>query len=189
MTNTNAPRGFGQSMLTAGGAPNYGLVPGKMAYNASACYKGDAVILSSGKVAVATVTGSTGAAVLGIADSFSWISIAQNRRVYQSYYPGSDSVGNADVDVLFIGHPDALFIVQVNGGPAVQADVGSFFNWATGTGNTSTGLSGMALDYSTKNSTQGTLPFVLQSILQAPFTDPTSQYNQVQVGFATKTLF
>lgn len=189
MTNSNSPFGFKQSNTIAGLSPNYGLIPGKMAFNASACYKGDAIILTAGKVAVATVTGNTGAAVLGFADSFSWISTAQNRRVWQNYYPGSDSVGNADVDVLFIGNPEALFTTQVNGGPAVQADVGSFLNFATGTPSTASGQSGMTLDYSTKNATQGTLPFVLQSILQSPLTDPTSQFNQVVVGFATRTLY
>lgn len=188
MTNTNAPRGFGQSSAIPGSVPNFGLIKGLMAYNASAVYKGDPLKLVSGKVAVATVTGGTGAAVVGIADSFSWVSIAQGRRVWQSFYPGSDSVGNADVTVHYIGLPDALFDVQVNGGPAVQADVGSFFNWATGTGNTYSGLSGFSLDYSTKNATQGSLPFVLFELLQAPSTDPTSQYNIVRVGFATQTM-
>lgn len=188
MVNTNAPRGFGQSSLISGAVPNFGLTAMPMAYNASAVYKGDPLKLSSGKAAVATVTGGTGAAVLGIADSFSWVSIAQGRKVWQSFYPGSDSVGNADVACWMINQPDALFDVQINaGGPAVQADVGSFFNWATGTGNVYSGLSGFSLDYSTKNATQGSLPFVLYQILQAPGTDPLSNYNIVRVGFATQT--
>jgi hypothetical protein len=173
--------------MLGGVSSNFGSVTVPMAYNASAVYKGDPLILSSGKAAVATVTGNTGAAVLGIADSFSWVSIAQNCRVWRSFYPGSDSQGNADVSCWVLGHPDALFDVQVNGGPAVQADVGSFFNFATGAGNTYSGLSGFSLDYSTKNSSQGSLPFVLNAILQAPYTDPTTAYNIVRVGFATRT--
>ena len=187
MTNANAPRGFGSSSFTAGLGQTFGITKGLMAYNASACYRGDPVILSGGKIAVATVTGNTGAAIAGIAESFSWVSIAQQRKVWQSYYPGSDSVNNADVTVHYQGNPQALFDVQVNGGPAVQADIGSFFNWATGTGNVYSGLSGFSLDYSTKNATQGSLPFVLQEILQAPGTDPTSAYNIVRVGIATLT--
>lgn len=189
MANTNSPRGFGQSNTIAGSQPNYGLTWGKMAYNASAVYNGDPLKLVSGKVAVATVTGNTGAAVVGIANQFTWVSIAQSRRVWQSYYPGSDSQGNADVDVGFISLPNAEFDVQVNGGPAVQADVGSFFNFASGSGNTYSGLSGFSLDYASKNATQGSLPFVLRAILQAPGTDPTSAYNIVRVGFATQTNY
>lgn len=190
MSNTNAPQGFKSSNFIPGSQPNYGLSTGKMAYNASATYRGDAAILTAGKIAVATVTGGTGAAVLGIIEGFSWVSTAQNRRVWQSYYPGSDSVGNADVDVWFQSNPDALFQVQINtGGPAVQADVGSFFNFATGTPNTASGNSGMSLDYGTKNATQGSLPFVLRGITQPPLSDPTSDFNLVTVGFATQTKY
>lgn len=192
MTNTFAPKGFQDSSFIAGLAQSFGMTPGKMAYNASACYKYDPLILTSGKLAVATVTGNTGAAIAGVAMSFTWVSTAQGRRVWQNYYPGSDSVGNADVDVLFQGNPDAMFIVQVsNGGAAgstaAQADVGSFFNFFTGTGNTYSGLSGFSLDYATKNSSKGSLPFVLQAILQAPVSDPTSANNLVQVGIANLT--
>lgn len=190
MSNANSPFGFKPSNFFAGLQPNYGLNTSPMAYNASACYRGDAVILSSGKVAVATVTGGTGAAVLGIAWQFKWVSIAQKQTVIASYYPGSDSVGNADVECWFLGNPDAVFTVQINtGGPAVQADVGSFFNFATGTPNTNSAVqtSGMSLDYSTKNASQGSLPFVLRSIIQAPQSDPASNYNLVNVGFATQT--
>lgn len=187
MANVNAPRGFNSSSFIAGMSPSFGLTPVPMAYNASAVYRGDPLILSSGKAAVATVTGNTGAAVLGIAESFKWVSIAQGRTVWQSYYPGSDSVGNADVECLMQGNPHALFEVQVNASTAAQADVGSFFNWATGTGNVYSGLSGFSLDYSTKNASQGSLPFVLQAILQQPDTDPTSAFNIVRVGFATRT--
>jgi hypothetical protein len=188
--NANAPFGFKPSNFIPGISGSYGLSTSPMAYNASACYRGDAVILSSGKVAVATVTGNTGAAVLGIAWQFKWVSIAQKQIVIASSYPGSDSVGNADVEAWFLGNPDAIFTVQTNtGGPAVQADVGSFFNFATGTPNTNSAVqtSGMTLDYSTKNASQGTLPFVLRGPIAAPLSDPTSNYNLVAVGFATQT--
>lgn len=188
MSNTQAPRGFSETNFKAGIAGQYGLQTVPMAYNASAVYQGDALILSSGKAAVATVTGNTGAAILGVAVSFKWNSTAQGRVVWQSWYPGSDSVGNADVECWMQGNPGALFQVQVNGGPAVQADVGSFFNFATGTGNNSVGFSGWSLDYASKNASQGVLPFVLHSLVQAPLTDPTSAYNLVRVGFATQTL-
>ena len=72
---------------------------------------------------------------------------------------------------------------------AAQADVGSFFNFYTGSGNTSSGLSGFSLDYATKNSSQGVLPFVLQAIVQPPLSDPTSANNLVVVGIATLTKF
>ena len=195
MTNTFAPKGFGESSFIPGLAQSFGLIAGSMAYNASACYSGDPLILSAGLVAPATVTGNSGAAVVGVARSFSWISIAQNRRVWQSYYPGSDSVNNANVTCHFQGSPESRFTVQVSnagaagGGPALQADVGAFFNFYTGAGNTSSGISGFSLDYATKNASAGTLPFVLQAVLQQPITDPTSANNLVVVGIANLTKF
>lgn len=197
MSNTFGPIGFQYLGLADGFDPNFGLTPGLMAYNASACFAGDPLILSGGKLAVATATGNTGAAIAGIAVSFSWVSTSQGRRVWQKYYPGNDSVNNADVRVHFAGNPQALFEVQVAsaaagtaaGGPAAQADVGSFFNFATGAGgNTRSQLSSFCLDYSTKNAAKGVLPFYLYSVEQAPKTDPTSAGNLVRVGIATLSL-
>lgn len=197
MTNTFAPKGFQDASFIAGLGQNFGMTAGKMAYNAAATYKFDPLVLSSGKLAPATTTGNTGAAIAGVAMSFSWVSIAQNRRVWQNYYPGSDSVNNVDVDVWFQGSPEALFVAQVSDGgaagsgtnQAVQADVGSFFNFYTGSGSTSSGLSAYSLDYATKNASAGSLPFVLAQILQPPITDPTSANNLVLVGIANLTKF
>lgn len=190
MTNVNSPFGFKQVDAIGGSSPNYGLTWGLMAYNASACYMNDPLKLVSGKLAVATVTGNTGAAVAGIAAVFKWVSIAQNRTVIQSFYPGSDSQGNADVAVGYINLPNALFDVQSNGAAFAQTDVGRFVNFASGSGNTYTGQSGFTADYSTLNDSQGVLPFVIQSIEPAPGVsnyDPTLSYNIVRVGFATQT--
>ena len=190
MSNTLSPKGFQELGLANGAVPNFGLSRGKMAYNASACYSGDAIVASSGKLAVATTTGASGAAVAGIAVSFSWVSTAQNRRVWQNFYPGNDSQGNQDVDVNFINHPDALFVVQSNGTTAIaQADVGKFGNFATtNTGSSASGLSGMSLDYANLNATKGTLPFYINRLVEAPATDPASAYNLVIVGFASGNL-
>lgn len=191
IANVNSPFGFKQVDATAGVSPNYGLTWGLMAYNASACYSGDPVILSSGKVAVATVTGNTGAAVLGVASVFKWVSIAQSRTIIQNYYPGSDSLNNADVNVGFINLGGAIFDAQSNGTAFAQADVGKGVNFATGTGNNATGQSGFTLDQSTLNATIGTLPFVIQAIEPGPISnnlyDPTGTYNIARVGFATQT--
>lgn len=190
-SNTNAPFGFKQVDATSGVSPNYGISAGVMAYNASACYRGDPLILTSGKVAVATVTGGSGAAVLGIAEYFKWVSIAQNRTVIQNFYPGNDSQGNADVQVGFINLGGAIFDVQSNGTNISQANVGEFINFATGVGNQYTGQSGFTIDQGTLNSSQGTLPFVVQGIepgpIGSPTYDPTGTYNIIRVGFATQT--
>lgn len=189
-TNTNSPFGFKQVDRASGASPNYGLTWGVVAYNASAIYAGDPIILTSGKLAIATVTGNTGAAVAGVAAMFKWVSIAQGRTVIQSFYPGSDSVGNADVAIGYINDPNALFDVQSSGTAIVQADVGKGVNFATGTGNVYTGQSGFTADQATLNGTIGALPFVVQAIEPGPIVsgyDPTLSYNIIRVGFATLT--
>lgn len=192
MANSLAPSGFRYLGLKDGSPPNFGLARGFCAYNASALFQGDPLIASAGLLSKGVTTGNTGALLAGIAVSFSWISIAQQRRVWDKTYPGSDSVNNANVAVYFANNVNSLFETVVTsssagtavGGPAVQADVGSYFNWATGAGgNTQSGLSSFSLDYSTKNATAGSLPFVLYYLDEAPVTDPTSAGNRVRVGF------
>lgn len=196
MSNVLAPKGFREYGLVDGQMPNFGLAKGFCLYTTAVFY-GDPLKQVAGYLAPATVTGNTGAAVAGVAYSFSWNSIAQKQPVKAQYYPGNDSVGNADVVVHYTNNPDSLFIAQVCsasggtvvGGPAVQADVGSFFNFSTGAGgNVTTGQSSFGIDYSTKNGTQGVLPFYLYQLLQAPTTDPTSAGNLAIFGIATQSL-
>lgn len=194
MTNTLITGGFKYIGLVDGSPPNFGVAEGFCAYNASAMFAGDPLVISAGLLSSGTSTGNTGAAVAGVAVSFSWISTAQGRRVWQDYYPGNDSVSNANVVVKYVNNPNALFQVQVMsssagtavGGPAAQDDVGLFYNYATGAGgNTANQQSSYGLDFSTENSTVGVLPFYIYQLIKAPATDPTTAGNLVQVGFAT----
>jgi hypothetical protein len=196
MTNTLITGGFRYLGLVDGSPPNFGIATGYCAYNASAMFAGDPLIISAGLLAPATVTGNTGAAVAGVAVSFSWISTAAGRRVWQDYYPSNDSVSNAAVEVRYVNNPDALFQAQTMGiytgntvgGPMVQADVGLGINFAPGAGgNTANQQSSFGLDFSTLNATVGVLPFYVYKLIAAPATDPTTAGNLVQVGFATLT--
>lgn len=183
MSNTLSPKGFQDYGLLAGVAPNFGLSWGKMAYNASACYNGDALKASSGKLAVITDFQGSSSAWAGVARIFTWVSTAQGRRVWQNYYPGTDSQGNVDVDVGFVNNPQALFIVQADG-LVQQSDVGAFTGATTGSGSAASGMSGMSL-YHTTTGSLGTFPLYVHSLVQAPATDPASAYNLVVVGFTT----
>lgn len=200
MTNALAPVGFRDYGLIDGVSPNFGLAKGVMA-STNAAYSGDPLKIVSGKVLTATVTGNTGAAVAGVAVSFAWVSIALGRSVRAPYYPANDSVNSADVTVHYINHPQALFYAQATsssagtaiGGPLVQADVGTFFNFATGAGgNTKSGVSSFSIDFSTQNATQGVLPFYLYQLVTSPSApgnfDPTLAGNWGIFGFATLTL-
>lgn len=191
MANTLSPKGFREYGVTDGTTPNFGLASGKCLYT-TALFSGDPVILSAGYLSAGSSTGNTGAGVVGVAYSFSWNSIIQGRTVRSQYYPGSDSVANADVTVHFINAPSGLFTVQVTsssagtavGGPVTQASVGKFINFATGAGgNTSTQQSSFSVDFSTIATSSTTLPFYIYNLEASPVTDPTSAGNLIIVGF------
>lgn len=194
MANVLAPKGFRVIGLTDGSPPNFGLAPGFCLYT-TAIFSGDPLVIASGYLAPASVTGTTGAAVAGVAVDFTWNSIVMGRTVRANYYPGSDSVGNADVSVKYVNAKEALFEVQMVsnatgaavGGPGVQADVGQFFNFATGTGDTLAQQSAFGLAFDSIQSTSTTLPFYLYKLEAAPRTDPTTAGNLVQVGFNNLT--
>lgn len=196
MTNTLITGGFRYVGLTDGSPPNFGFANGFCAYNAAAMFAGDPLVIAAGLLTAGTTTGNTGAAVAGVAVSFTWISTAAGRRVWSQTYPGNDSVGNANVSVKYVNNPNAIFEVQVMsssagtavGGPAAQDDVGLFYNYATGAGgNTSNQQSSYGIDFSTENATQGVLPFYIYQLEEAPRTDPTTAGNLIRVGFATLT--
>lgn len=197
MANIIGPFGFRCIGLVDGSPPNFGMPNGKAAYNTGPLFAGDPLVLSGGKLVAGSTTGNTGAAIAGIAVEFAWVSIALGRRTWANYYPGSDSVNNADIDVRYINNAGAIFEAQVCsaaagtvvGGPGAQADVGAFFNFSTGAGgNTSSQISSFGIDYSTKNASKGVLPFYLYSVEQLPKTDPASAGNICRFGIATLTL-
>ena len=126
--------------------------------------------------------------VAGVFVGCKYLSTAQKRPVYSSYWPGSDA--NGDVTAYAITDPNAQFLVQTAnsnttattavGIASVGQNIGLYLNAAnngtapsiTGGGNTSTGISGAYADqYSlSANSVQGyyanaVLPFRVVSLL------------------------
>lgn len=181
MANNNGPFGFRQQDMTAGVSANFGLKKGQMAYNASACFEGDPLVMSGGNLAQAGVTGG-GAAIAGFAKSFSWISVAQKQRTYSNYWPGNDCASGQTVEVYYDLNPQAIYLCQCAAGPVTQSSVGKFANYSAGSGgNTANGISSYSLDDSTITTSQGSLPLVIVGIVEAPKSDPTSAYNLVAV--------
>ena len=189
MSNPNSPFGFLEATAFDGATTNYGQGRGFCLYNATALGKGDLLVSSAGYLSQATVTGG-GAAIAGTMIGASWISIAQGKRVWQEYYPGSDSVSNADVDIFYLAHPNAVLLTQAlnvaAAGAVTQAKVGLYANFAIpATGAATTGghwKSGFALDDNTITSSKGPLPLQIIRLEQPPVTDPTSAFNLIQVS-------
>lgn len=192
MANTNAPFGF----LSDGNQPGQGWdgsqITRKIASNyGTAIFTGDPVVgINSGYIG----RGANNTTQLaGIFVGCEYLSTAVNRKVWSPYWPGSGASG--DVTAYIINNPDAKFLAQSNNTAIGFADIGANIGFVIGTGNTSTGRSGAALDQSTIETTT-TLPFRILGLYQDgnpnfPGGDSTSAYNWVYVGFNfvdTRTL-
>jgi len=183
MANTNAPFGFRQYSGT-GSAPTYEQVPMRVAYNnTTPIYFGDAVIpLSTGYIAQAT---ASTVQVAGIFSGCKYLSTSQKRTVWSNYWPGSDVASTApDVEAYVINDPNAKFLVQAGGTAIGVAAINANIQLNVGTGNASTGISGMFVE---SPNTTATLPFRVVALVTEPpganGTDTASAYNQIVVAF------
>ena len=192
MSNINSPFGFQNLGVNRGGPPfTGGIIERKIAAgnNTPICH-GDLVqSLNTGYVAIS----AAGVAVSQIAGVFlgcRYLSTAQGKYVYSSYWPNGDHAVDGYAEILPItGVSPQLFRVQGGSNSAFTlADVGQNCDIAVGTQTIAGGfgLSGMVLDRGTL-ATTSTLPFRivgLYSDIAAPGvngTDNTSVYNIVLV--------
>lgn len=181
MANTLAPFGFSESS-NLNGAPTYQMSQRRVAStNATAIYKGDPVTqLNTGYIAQ-SAAGTT--QISGVFTGCEYQSVSQKKPVWSPYWPGSDASG--DVLCSVIDQPNAVFRVQGNAQIPFSA-VGNNANFALGTGNASTGMSGATLDVSTI-ATTSTLPFKIVGLVSDPpgsnGADTTTAYNWAYVTF------
>lgn len=194
MANTAAFFGFRQVSGT-GSAPTYEQVVVRVAYNASAIFYGDPVLPDSGGYVVVGAAGTT--QIAGIFVGCKYLSVAMKRTVWSNYWPGSDVASANVVEAYIVNDPNAKFLAQVGGSSSVGAAVGDInanVQFAIGTGNTSTGISGAYIDITATPATTATFPFRLLSLVTDPPGSPgtdTGAYNYVIVAFnnvSTKQL-
>jgi len=183
MANTFAPFGFAETSKL-GGAVNYQMMTRKIASgNSSPIFFGDPVVsLNTGYIAQATA-GTT--QIAGIFAGCSYMSTARKTLVTSWYWPGSDAASDPECKVIV--DPQAVFLAQGNG-ICTLAKVGGNMQFAIGTGNTATGISGAYLDITgTSDLTTTTLPFRVVALYDQPAgangTDTTSAYNYAFVAF------
>ena len=190
MANTYAPFGFRWSRELTGTAPNAALTMRRILHtNSTAIFRGDPVTSQSTGYVAQSAAGTT--QINGIFWGCKYISVSQGRTVWSPYWPGSDA--SSDPEAYVIDDPNAVFLAQVgpvSDGPVVLADVQQNANFTLATaGNTATGISGAALDFTTIGATT-TLPFRIigypgDGLFAAvgPGTDNTSANNLVFVTF------
>lgn len=190
MANTSAPFGFRQYKGT-GSVPTYEQVAVRIAYNASAIFYGDPVQPDANGYVVVGSPGTT--QIAGIFVGCKYLSVAQKRTVWSNYWPGSDVASSNTVEGYIVNDPNARFLAQTGSTGATAADINANVNFAIGTGNTATGISGAYVDMSTVNTTN-TLPFRIVGLDVDPPGSPGTDagaYNLVVVAFnnvSTKQL-
>jgi len=190
--------GFNQLSGT-GSASTYEQVVGQAAYNASAIYYGDPIVIdgSTGLVARASTTsGTTNAtAIAGIFVGCKYLSVSQKRTVWSNSWGGSDVASSDTVEVYYVNDPLAKWVVWSDATGIAQADVGSTGGFNIGSGNAANGLSGAYLNWGTSApNSDGTGPFRIVGLAPQPPGQNGSEwgaYAKVVVAFnnvATKTL-
>jgi hypothetical protein len=150
MANKFAPFGFQQAKGT-GSAPTYEQVTGVIdSGNGTPIYFCDPVDENAGYI----IQGNPSAfPMAGVFVGCKYLSVSQKKTVWSNYWPGSDSAN--PVEAYFINDPNAQFLVQTGNSaspgtvPVTQAMVGSMINFAVGSGNAASGVSGAYADTST----------------------------------------
>jgi hypothetical protein len=189
MANPTTTYGFRYLGLIDGAPPNFGLVARSMgAAYATAVYQGDPAILTSGLLALATVTGNTGAGVCGVFQSFTWPSISAGMTIRDRAWLGNtaDIASGGVVTAHIAMHPHAKFQVRATGAsnnPITNAMQGNLINFAVGAGPGNNKVSTYSADAATETSSSSTLPFKIYELLQQPETDPTVLNNEITVVF------
>lgn len=194
MANVNGPFGLVQ-WGTGSGPPNFaqnGNTPYRIASNnATAIFFGDLVTLvvaPTGYITQWTAgAGSNTVQVAGVFYGCRYYSTSQRKTVWNNYWPGSDATG--DVEAFVCDDPVAQFVIQASAGPITQATIGQTADVVVGSGNTTTGISAMALDTPT---TTATLPLKVVNLVTSPpgvnGRDVSTAYNLLVVTFNNMTM-
>lgn len=181
----SAPWGFSPYM-SDNGPVNYSQVERKIAAgNGTAIFYGDAVVPVTGSATgyIKQATAST-VALVGIFLGCRYYSTSQKKWIWNNYWPGSDATG--DVVAFVCNDPNAQFLCQAGSVNIGFADIGQNCQLNVGTGNTTTGISGMFID---TVGTTSTFPFIIVAVpgTESPASqtvpDPTLPFNQLVVGF------
>jgi hypothetical protein len=194
MANVFAPFGFSQ-YRGVGSAPTYEQVTGFCAYNTSAMYFGDPIFQNADGTVYPTTPGT--GILAGVFAGCKYLSVSQKRTVWSNFWGAADVASTNTVEVYYINDPNARFLVQAGGSTTVgfaATDIGANVQFAYGTPNTMSGLSGAYVNISVTPTTTATLPFkVVGLVTNPPGANGTEAgaYNYGIVAFnnvSTKTL-
>lgn len=189
MANTFAPFGFSQRQGT-GSSPTYEQTQGTIDYNTAAIFLGDPIYrLSDGSLAGNTTGPGGNATLAGIFVGCHYLSVAIQRQIWNNYWPGSDVATGGNATCYYINDPNAQFLAQAGNSTTIgvaAGNIGMNCNYIYGTGNTTSHISGAAIDAGLGFSLGGNLPFRVVSLVTAPPGAPGTApgaYNYAVVAF------
>jgi hypothetical protein len=194
MANTFAPFGFSQFSGT-GSAPTYEQVVGFCAYNTAAMYFGDPIFQNANGTVYPTTPGA--GILAGVFVGCKYLSVSQKRTVWSNFWGAADVASTNTVEVYYVNDPNAKFLAQVGGSSSTGlavTDIGANVQFAYGTPNTMSGLSGAYIDITVTPTTTSTLPFKVVGLDTSPpgaNGTEAGAYNYAIVAFnnvSTKTL-
>ena len=171
MANSPAYFGFMQD-AGLGSMPTYEQVPRLGQYNAAAIYRGDPVTSQTDGTIAISSPGTT--QIAGIFQGSKYLSVSQQRTVWNGYWPGSDVASGQYPEFYIINDPNARFIAQSDDTGLTLADVNANVQFAIGTPNAYTKQSGAYID---SVNTTATLPFRVVELVTTPvlsFSNPES---------------
>ena len=185
MANTFAPFGFRPSRLRGSSIPNYAQQQNKpiLNTNTNKIYWGDPVqINTSGYIDTLSPGTST---YYGIFLGCQYVD-SLTGPVKSPYWTGASTAVAGSVEALIVTDPSMLWEVQVGGSTSVGVPFGNIeqnVQFAYGTGNTSSGMSGAYIDLGTSPANTATLPFRVTNLVLLPNNDNTGPYNIIEVRF------
>jgi hypothetical protein len=132
------------NLSATGAQKQYGY---KIADNqAGAIYQGDLVTLKDGYIL--QFDPATHTAAVGVFNGCNYIDPTSGKPTWKNYYPGSVNITQGTIAADVLDDPNQLFIIQ-NNGTSAATNYGKNADVVVGTGNSTTGVSGMELNTST----------------------------------------
>jgi hypothetical protein len=179
MANVNGPFGLRPVRKLGGGEITQNEYSIATAY-ATAIYTGD-VVEMSGTGRDITQAAATNVDNIGVFRGCSYVD-ANGRWTFSPYWPGV-SDGKTSIVAYVIDDPDVVFECQAS--TIAEADIGNMADWHVGTGSTSTGISGLYWDESTKATTNTSLRAM--RLVNRP-DNAYGAYAKIEVMFAEHAL-
>lgn len=180
MSNTQAPFGFQPTRRIDGVAPNYAMMPARLAAQAATFVAGQGDVMKSLSTGFITLATSTADIAQGIFQGCEYYDTVGQTWRFTNYLPGTQST-NDNIKCFTISDVKQVFEAQSNGAAITVPQIGLNATF-TGNGapNTYSGISTAAVDPATV-STNSAFQFQIVGLGAKIGNDNTASFNTVEV--------